>query len=211
MKKTIRIFLSALLAPLPLPQHPTYHFPGLHLRWRKGWVKGMALRPYWKLRALAGLGPRIQIGKRFSLLGKLQLSGPGTVIFGDDVIVDAHATPFTHSKNAMIEIGARTFVNGTRFGCAVRIEVGSDCILADARIMDTDFHALHKNRNFHGSVAAEKPVIIGKNVWVASNVGILKGVTIGADSVIAYGAVLTKSVPAGRIFGGNPAQDLGSV
>ncbi len=200
-----------MLAVFPTPKHPTYDFVGPHLRWRKGWLKGWVLRPYWGLKHALGLGPSLTFGKRFSLLGTLRFSGNGRVIFGDDVIVDAICTPFTHRSNAVIQIGSRCFLNGTRFGCSSSIAVGNDCILADARIMDTDFHALHKNRNLQGAIAAEKPIFIGNNVWVSAGVAILKGVTIGDDSVIGYGAVLTKNVPHGRIFGGNPAQDIAPI
>ena len=108
------------------------------------------------------------IGARFSLQGRLSFSGPGTVVFGDDVIADAHSTPFTHGREAVIRIGSRTFVNGTRFGCSRRIEIGSDCILADARIDGhQDFHAV---RTGAATCPAWRPqeasVRIGDNVWV---------------------------------------------
>lgn len=156
-------------------------------------------------------GPRLSFGKRFSLQGKLQCRGPGSVVFGDDVIVDAVTTPYTHSPSAVIRIGDRCFVNGTRFGCTDKIEVGSDCILADARIMDTDFHGVSKNRNDPCAVIGVSPVSIGKNVWIAAGVAVLKGVQIGDDSVVAFGSVVTKSLPSGRIAGGNPAKDLAEV
>ena len=49
------------------------------------------------------------------------------------------------------------------------------------------------------------PVIISNNVWIGMNATILKGVTIGENSVVAAGAVVTKSVPANVVVGGNPA------
>jgi acetyltransferase-like isoleucine patch superfamily enzyme len=202
--------LKAVLGLLPSPQHPSLAGPGAHLRWRLGWLRGWAYRPYWRLRARLG-GTRVVIGARFSLQGRLSFSGPGTVIFGHDVIADAHSTPFTHGREAVIRIGSRTFVNGTRFGCSRRIEIGSDCILADARIMDTDFHAVHRGRNLPGMGPQEAPVRIGDNVWIAAGAAILKGVEIGQDCVIAFGSVVTQSVPAGRIAGGNPARDLAPV
>jgi len=49
------------------------------------------------------------------------------------------------------------------------------------------------------------PVKIGDNVWIGMNAVILKGVTIGENSVVAAGAVVTKSIPANTIVAGNPA------
>ena len=50
------------------------------------------------------------------------------------------------------------------------------------------------------------PVIIGENCWIGRNVSIMKGVTIGDNSVIAANSVVTKSVPANCIAAGNPAK-----
>ena len=156
-------------------------------------------------------GPKIIIGKRFCLSGRMSFSGPGTLVIGDDVIVNGHCTPFTHAESAVLRIGDRTFLNGTRFGCAHSIEVGADCILADVRIMDTDFHAVHKRRNEFGMGPEVKPVRIGRNVWISAGSAVLKGVEIGDNSVVAFGSVVVKSIPADRIFGGNPAKDIGVV
>lgn len=47
---------------------------------------------------------------------------------------------------------------------------------------------------------------IGKNVWIGSNATVLQGVTVGENSVVAAGAVVTKDVPANSIVGGVPAK-----
>jgi acetyltransferase-like isoleucine patch superfamily enzyme len=133
------------------------------------------------------------------------------VIFGDDVIVAAVTTPFTHSSKAVIKIGSRSFVNGARFGCAQEITVGEDCILADVRIMDTDFHAVHNRRNQAGMEPEVRPVRIGDNVWISAGSAVLKGVEIGRDSVVAFGSVVVKSLPSGKICGGNPAKEISNV
>lgn len=211
MKRLLRSVISGLLDWfLPKPQHPTLAYPGLHLRWRMGWIRGWMKRPFWKFSELRG-GTRVKIGKRFSLQGSLIFNGPGTVIFGDDVVVDAATTPYTHSSAAVIRIGSKTFVNGARFGCSKSIEIGDESILADCRLMDTDFHAVHKRRNEVGMGPDEAPIRIGKNVWVAAGAAVLKGVTIGDDSVIGFGAVVVKSVGAGKIAAGNPAKEITEI
>jgi acetyltransferase-like isoleucine patch superfamily enzyme len=49
------------------------------------------------------------------------------------------------------------------------------------------------------------PVKIADNVWIGMNALILKGVTVGENSVVAAGSVVTKSVPANTVVAGNPA------
>ncbi|MBI3544069.1 MAG: acyltransferase [Deltaproteobacteria bacterium] len=208
MKRLVKNALALLLSPLPMPGHPQMSGPGLHLRWRIGWLRGWLARARWRLQ-----GQRFEIGKNFSLQGSMLLRGDGLLILGDDVIVGRGTlcTPFLHRPEAVIKIGSRTFINGTRFGCEKSIEIGADCILADVRIMDTDFHAVHKRRNERGMVGDVRPVRVGNNVWIAAGSAILKGTDIGDDCVIAFGSVVRGSVPAGRIFGGNPAKDIAAV
>ncbi|HZS10870.1 MAG TPA: hypothetical protein VFA38_01380, partial [Nitrospirales bacterium] len=89
---------------------------------------------------------RVLIGKNFRVRGPFDVQGPGLVIFGDDCTVIGSrlcpVTPFTHSASAVLVFGNRVVLNGTRFGCQQRIDVGEGSLLADARIMDTDFHDL---------------------------------------------------------------------
>jgi maltose O-acetyltransferase len=54
-------------------------------------------------------------------------------------------------------------------------------------------------------------VTIGDNVWLGAASAVLKGVTIGDNSVIGLGAVVTSDVPPDRIWAGNPARDVGPI
>ena len=53
-----------------------------------------------------------------------------------------------------------------------------------------------------------RPVDIGENVWIAGDVVVVPGVTIGEGAVVAAGAVVTHDVPEGAVVGGNPARVL---
>lgn len=55
------------------------------------------------------------------------------------------------------------------------------------------------------------PIIIGRNVWIGSNATILQGVSIGDNSVVAAGAVVTKDVPANTVVGGVPAKIIKNI
>jgi len=149
---------------------------------------------------------KARFGKRLRVQGKLIIKGPGKVIFGDDVMCADTVTPYTHSQEAVINIGDGVFLNGTRFGAAKSIRVGCKCILADCRIMDTDFHSMSKNRHSKDAPVNVSPVNIGNNVWVGAQAAILKGVTIGENSVVGFGAVVTMDIGPDVIAAGNPAR-----
>ena len=72
-------------------------------------------------------------------------------------------------------------------------------------IFDSDFHELHPDRR-RGGTPRMAPVVLEENVFVGDHAIILKGVTIGADSVIGAGSVVTGSIPPGVIAAGNPAR-----
>jgi acetyltransferase-like isoleucine patch superfamily enzyme len=156
-------------------------------------------------------GQRVRFGKNFRVCGRLDIRGPGTVVFGDDCTVVATrfapVTPYTHSPQAIIHIGHRVVLNGTRLGCCQRIDVAENCLLADARVFDTDFHALESaGRHRWHTTGVTKPVTIGPDVWVGAGAMILKGVSIGAHAVVGAGSVVTREVPPWAVVAGNPAR-----
>ena len=74
--------------------------------------------------------------------------------------------------------------------------------------MATLNHDLNPERR---QVCIPAPIRIGKNVWIGSNSTILPGVTIGDNSVVAAGAVVTKNVEANTIVGGVPAKIIKKI
>lgn len=157
------------------------------------------------------LGKRVVIGKRFRVTGRLDIRGPGTVIFGDDCFVHSTymhpTTPWTHSREAIIRLGSGVGLAGTRIGCRLLVQVGDNTGLSDARILDTDFHdARASSDNRQNSQGSTKPVIIGRNVWMGAGSMILKGVNIGDNATVGAGAVVASNVPANAIVFGNPAK-----
>jgi acetyltransferase-like isoleucine patch superfamily enzyme len=169
-------------------------------------AKGWYYRLHCRLR-----GQRVHFGKHFRVAGRLDIRGPGTVVFGDDCTVVATrfapVTPYTHSPQAIIQIGHRVVLNGTRFGCAQRIDIAENCVLADARVFDTDFHALESaGRHRWHTVGVTKPIIIGPDVWIGAGAMVLKGVSIGAHAVVGAGSVVTRDVPPWAVVAGNPAR-----
>jgi len=72
-------------------------------------------------------------------------------------------------------------------------------------ILDSDFHALHPQKRI-GGIPLTGKVQIEENVFIGSRVTILKGVTIGKNSVVANGSIVSKSIPANVIAAGIPCK-----
>lgn len=173
----------------------------------RGLLRGYYYRVKFKV-----LGRRVVIGKFFRVNGPLDIRGPGRVVFGDYCTVISSrlrpTTPYTHSPDAEIRIGNKVMLTRTRIGCETRVEVSDNAGLAEAWIMDSDFHAvdLLGDGPRYDTPGRSKPVFIGPNVWVGANAMVLKGVSIGADSVVGAGAVVASNVPPGVVVFGNPAR-----
>nr|WP_268998954.1 DapH/DapD/GlmU-related protein [Leptospira interrogans] len=76
--------------------------------------------------------------------------------------------------------------------------------------MDSSFHALWppEGRLTNPDFESDDDVVIGNNVWLGSQVIVLKGVKIGDNSVIGAGSVVTKSIPENCLAAGNPAKPI---
>lgn len=160
------------------------------------------------------LRKNVRIGKNFRVKKKLIIKGAGKVRIGNNVFCDgtSHAiTPWTYSEKAVINIGDNIFLNGTRFGCKEKIEIGDNCIIADCRILDTDFHSIIPHRRNDPSAVRSGPIKIGKDVWIGLNSVVLRGVTIHDSSTVAACSVVYKDVPEYTVYGGNPAVFIKNV
>jgi acetyltransferase-like isoleucine patch superfamily enzyme len=109
-----------------------------------------------------------------------------------------------------IIIGDGVFIGrGCEFNIRKKITVGQGCAIASGcKFIDHD-HGITGER-IDETPGAEAEIVVGDYVWLGCNVVVLKGVTIGSSAVVGAGAVVTKSIPAGEIWGGVPAKKLGS-
>jgi acetyltransferase-like isoleucine patch superfamily enzyme len=89
------------------------------------------------------------------------------------------------------------------------IDIGDDVIIGPNVSLITSGHPIEPSRRRDGVTA--KPIVIGRNVWIAAGATIIGGVTVGENSVVAAGSVVTKDVPPDMLVGGNPAQIIRSI
>ncbi|MFH9424407.1 sugar O-acetyltransferase [Streptomyces sp. NPDC017529] len=105
-----------------------------------------------------------------------------------------------------IRIGARTFVNfNAVFLDAGPITIGTDVQIGPNVQLLTPTHELDPERRRAGWEKAE-PVTIGDNVWLGGGVVVCPGASVGADTVVGAGSVVTKDLPPGVLAVGNPAR-----
>lgn len=79
----------------------------------------------------------------------------------------------------------------------------------DIEILDADMHTIVAEDG--QALPNRAPVVIEDRVWIGTRALILKGVTIGHDSIVAAGAVVAHSVPPHSICAGNPAKVIRQV
>lgn len=112
----------------------------------------------------------------------------------------------TLQEGSSIVIGNNCGFSGTTIGCAKSIILGNNVRCgANTLITDTDWH-MDDPRS-----GVCRPIIIEDNVWLGINSSVLKGVTIGKNSVIGAGSVVTKSIPANVIAAGNPCKVIKEI
>ena len=117
--------------------------------------------------------------------------------------------PFTADFGKNISLGKRVFINsGCRFQDQGGIAIGDDCLIGHNAVIATLHHDIHPGRR---ADLIPSRVVIERNVWLGANVTVLPGVTIGEDSVIGAGSVVTRNIPARTIAVGSPARVVRTI
>jgi acetyltransferase-like isoleucine patch superfamily enzyme len=160
--------------------------PGAELRIGDGVVTE---RRRGALRFLLGAGARVEIGDGTWLRTDL---GP--------VVVAAFA-------GARLVMGERSFLNAAHVSAKQAVTLGTCAWVGPgSRVFDSDQHDLDDARPERAL-----PVRIGDHVWVASDVTVLKGVTIGSHTIVGARSVVTHDLPDHALAYGAPARVKGSV
>lgn len=110
-----------------------------------------------------------------------------------------------------LTIGDRTFINKDFLVVGGGyITIGADCLIGPRCSIYTPNHAEDPERRRAGWERASS-VTIGDNVWLGGSVTILPGATIGSDSIIGAGSVVSGDIPAGVVAVGNPCRPIRAV
>ncbi len=166
-----------------------------------------AARAQWFLRGAT------RVSRSVRLNGRAVVRNRGVLSVGDRVRLAGHVSPleFDVGPGAQLSIGDGSFLN---FGTFVRArdavsigdgcQIGTYCVITD----NLGFDEALERRDEPG---ASRPVRIGSNVWLASRVVVMPGVTIGDDSVVGAGSVVEHDVPPATLVAGAPARVIRSL
>lgn len=145
------------------------------------------------------------VNKKIRVIGRLpKIRNYGQISFDEGItfVNRLGHMRLSTDKNGQISIGRNVFFNES---CVIHssdsVKIGENSKFGEnVQIYDTSFHPVGST-----DLIETAPVAIGDHVWVANNVVILQGVSIGHHSVIGIGSVVTKSFPANSLIVGNPA------
>jgi acetyltransferase-like isoleucine patch superfamily enzyme len=149
-----------------------------------------------------GSGLKINSGKKYNPIG-----GDTTLRF------------ITAKKNAILKIGNNVGISNSTIVCWNSVTIEDDVLIGGScKIYDTDFHATTQTERiaaFKTYTLDEKaktaPIIIKKGAWIGGHCIILKGLSIGENSIIGAGSVVTKSIPDNEIWAGNPIRFINKI
>jgi acetyltransferase-like isoleucine patch superfamily enzyme len=169
------------------------------------------------------------------------LLGENAAIFGKDsfrrffgrldpaVRIGSHSTAdevqFAVGRNGTIEIGEHCYLADVILLCELHLTIGNYVMIGwHVTIADSDFHPIAPAERIVDAVACSplhqglarppvpcKAVAIEDDVWIGPKAAVMKGVRIGAGSIVEPGAVVTRDIPPRSRVAGNPAHVVGEL
>lgn len=110
-----------------------------------------------------------------------------------------------------ISIGNDVYIN---FGCIIldcaEVTIGANTLIGPNIGIYAVNHAINAEERIKGGCFG-KPVYIGKRVWLGGDTKIMAGITIGDETIIGAGSIVTKSIPSGVIAAGNPCKVIREI
>lgn len=167
---------------------------------------------------------RVQYGRRLVIHGHIFIhGGKHCVVIGDNckIISSENSNPtsgigHTHlvaAPGAKLIIGNNVGISQANITAYNSVTIEDNVLIGSGvKIWDTDFHEIDYDdrMNKKGNVKSA-PVVIKEGAFIGACSIILKGVTIGKHSVIGAGSIVTRSIPDGEIWAGNPARKINIV
>ncbi len=145
--------------------------------------------------------------ERISLRADVRLYGKGAVELGHNIEIAPGCELLVHGHGRLV-VGDRTYMNRyCMVSCHDSVRIGANCMFGPGvKIFDNN----HRFSKEHGvsTELSTAPISIGDNCWLASDVIVLKGSTIGDNCVIGAGCVISGDIPAGSVVRQIPNQTI---
>lgn len=147
------------------------------------------------------IGSNVNIGSNVKIYKKSKISD--NVYLGDSVELRSNA------GNKIILGEGCTINRGSLI--MGEVEIGENCLIAPLCVIVGSNHNFDSTSELINSQGiSSKGIVIEHNVWLGAQVIVLDGVSIGANSIIGAGSVVTKNIPSNSIAVGNPCKVIKS-
>ena len=158
--------------------------------------------------------------------GRILLSGTKNIKIGNHVYINSNekSNPiggnircyFKTLRDGIIIIDDGSRLSNVAITSFSKVYIGKNVYIGGgSKIYDTDFHSLDYQERINGGgkelSVQSAPIQIFDGVFIGAQTIILKGVTIGEKSIIGAGSVVTKDIPPGEIWAGNPARFIRKI
>lgn len=167
---------------------------------------------------------KVKFGRNVIINGRLFIRNNGRITLGDNVKINSsiaaatgggpYISALVTSQNASLSIGNNVGMSCATIIARTSITIEDNVMIGSgACVFDTDFHSLNlENRMKRPDPDIKaKPVKICNGAFIGARSLVLKGVTIGERSIVGAGSVVTKSIPDGEIWAGNPAKFIKKI
>lgn len=204
---------NPLTAPMKLLLYSFKAVKAIHLRlvaaywttytrvlfWLNG-VKCGSLKALGRPRINVSLGGKATIGNNFYIRTGQAYTEVGSL--GSRILV---------GPKGILKIGNNVGMSNATIVADCSVTIGDHVMIGGGvQIFDTNFHSTDPAIRTSGHETRDDvktaPVVIGNHVFIGTNAIICKGVTLGDNAIVAAGSVVVKSIPAGEVWGGNPAK-----
>lgn len=164
---------------------------------------------------LAGVSRLGSFGEGSLITPNATILNPGRIHIGSGTRINygAFLAPVTDHLGTTYEpeihIGDRNYIGrDLHISCVGEVRIGSDCMLGD-RILLTDTYHEYRDPDTpiqDQPLAPSRPVVIEDGVFMGHGCAVLRGVTVGRNAYIAFGAIVTHDVPANAVVTAPPAR-----